>query len=144
MTLVGLRLGALLALDAAADVPSVDRVFLWQPVLRGDQMMTQFLRLRLAADLAGAKAGGESTATMRARLGAGESLEIAGYEVAPALAQSIDSLRLDELGDRCARPIEWIAVEGPAATPSSASEKILEGWRERQIRAFPARPAQRK
>jgi exosortase A-associated hydrolase 2 len=135
VTLVGLRLGALLALDAAAEASSVDRVLLWQPVLRGDQMVTQFLRLRLAADLAGAKTGGESTATMRARLTAGESLEIAGYEVAPALAQAIDGLRLEQLGDRCGRPIEWVAIDGPASTPSSAPEKILEGWRERQVTA---------
>ena len=58
IVLLGLRLGGLLALDAARDpAANISRVVLWQPVLRGEQMMTQFLRLRLAADLSSGKAG---------------------------------------------------------------------------------------
>ncbi|MGI4849783.1 MAG: serine aminopeptidase domain-containing protein [Janthinobacterium lividum] len=49
---LGLRLGALLALNAAADASTpVGPLVLWQPVLRGATYLTQFLRLRQAAQL---------------------------------------------------------------------------------------------
>jgi exosortase A-associated hydrolase 2 len=129
IALVGLRLGALLALDAARRVDGVERIVLWQPVLRGDQMLTQFLRLRLAAGLTGGRSAGETTASLRARLQAGETLEIAGYALAPALATAIDGLRLGPLGVEAGVPLDWVAVETSDAPPSPAQQEIVDDWR---------------
>jgi exosortase A-associated hydrolase 2 len=131
IALLGLRLGALLALDAAARSEEIERVVLWQPVLRGDQMLTQFLRLRLASGLTAGKtaAGGETTTALRNRLKSGETLEIAGYELAPALALAIDALRLGELGATVNAPIDWVAIETAEAPPPPAQQEILDEWR---------------
>jgi exosortase A-associated hydrolase 2 len=67
-------------------------LILWQPVLRGDVYLTQFLRLRLAAGLAVGRR--EAGAGLRARLAAGESLEVGGYELHPELAADLDRARL--------------------------------------------------
>lgn len=132
ITLLGLRLGALLALQAAADRrDDVRRVILWQPVLRGDQFVTQFLRLRLAADLSANAAGGEGTAALRREIADTGAIEIAGYELDRALAEAIDALRLTELGLACAAPIDWIDVVSTAdqgMTP--AQEAVLKRWQD--------------
>lgn len=89
----GLRLGALLAVDFASNFEGeIAELLLWQPVLRGEIFLTQFLRLQLAADmLAGQKGSEHGTRSLRNKLQAGEEVEIAGYMLAPALAQAIDA-----------------------------------------------------
>jgi len=93
----GMRLGALLALDCARHYAGdINGIMLWQPVNKGNVFLTQFLRLRLAADLVSA---GEKITTkeLRAQLQAGQQVEVAGYELSPRLAAAIDSLDLKEL-----------------------------------------------
>jgi exosortase A-associated hydrolase 2 len=131
IALLGLRLGALLAFEAAAHSGAVNRVVLWQPILRGDQMLTQFLRLRLASVLAARKPAGETTAILRDRLKSGETLEIGGYELAPELATSIDALRLGKLENAEGTSIDWIAIEAAEGSPPPSQQEILNDWRSR-------------
>ena len=135
ITLLGLRLGALLALDAAgqADTP-IERVVLWQPVLRGDQMMTQFLRLRLAAELSTGARGRDGTAALRQQLTAEKIIEIAGYELHHELVAALDGLKLAELGQSCRAPIEWIDVVTEASQGvSPAQEQVMARWRQATV-----------
>lgn len=124
----GLRLGALLAADLASDASQrIARLLLWQPVLSGDRYLTQFLRLRLAASL-GQETGRETTRDLKARLAQGESLEIGGYELSPALATAISARDLGSLLDPKDSPqTDWLEVSS-AETPefSPASVKTLE------------------
>lgn len=120
----GLRLGALLALDAAALVQA-QRLLLWQPVVKGEQFLTQFLRLRLAGDMLQAGAASGGTRELRERLRAGETLEVAGYALSPALAQSIDALDAGQLAPAC--PVDWIEL---GQSPSPASGRVLARWGE--------------
>ena len=88
VSLWGLRLGALLALDfAKSSGDSFDQIILWQPVINGELFLNQFLRLRMAkemlADAGMGKTSGKNM--MRNRLANGETLEIAGYELASEL-----------------------------------------------------------
>ncbi|WP_306391363.1 hydrolase 2, exosortase A system-associated [Telluria beijingensis] len=83
----GLRLGALLALEAASTAAPA-RLLLWQPVTDGDSHLKQFLRLRVAADMLQGTSEG-SVAALRTQLAAGTTLEIAGYGLAPALADGM-------------------------------------------------------
>lgn len=58
VTLWGLRLGCLLAQDVQQrwheEWPQLTQLLYWQPLLNGQQALTQFLRLRLASGLLGA------------------------------------------------------------------------------------------
>ncbi len=136
--LLGLRLGALLAMDyaASADPAGAPRqLILWQPVLDGATFLTQFLRLRMAGAMMSATAPTDnttanSTSALRARLAAGEALEVAGYELAPGLASAIDALKLAPLG-RAGCSVHWFDVGQPERTPSPATEKALAVLRER-------------
>jgi exosortase A-associated hydrolase 2 len=132
VTLWGLRLGALLALDYARGAPhAVSAMLLWHPVLSGSAYLTQFLRLRMAgALLAEASTAQTGTGALRDALRAGETLEIAGYDLAPELAAAIDALDPPEkMAPDC--PVYWLEAVGAAgqALPPAAARVSAEWQR---------------
>ncbi len=122
VSICGVRLGALLALDSIArDGTRVDGpVLLWQPVLDGSAFLTQFLRLRLASGLRSSAQPQETTRSLRARLGSGESIEVAGYRINPALVAAVDPLRLASLAQRAAVPLSWFEISSASDASSPA------------------------
>ncbi len=90
--ILGIRIGCALATEAVASgvLPSTARSVFWQPVFDGGRFLTQFLRLRLAANLMGDRK--ESLAELRSRLDSGETLEVAGYYLCGRLAADLASL----------------------------------------------------
>src|SRR6185503_19033996 len=107
----------------------IEGMLLWQPVLNGEQFLTQFLRLQLAAEMLSAGAAQTGVRELRAVLARGESLEIAGYALHPRLAAAIDGLKLAELTPSVNR-VYWLEVaahEEPRLAP--ASERVLGAWR---------------
>jgi exosortase A-associated hydrolase 2 len=130
LTLWGLRLGALLALDHArtAAIPLAP-LLLWQPVASGSTYLTQFLRLRTANAMLGEDAAAQSgTKALRAALQAGATLEIAGYDLTPELALAIDALPAP---DALAPPVpaHWFEVLGaPGQAPGPAATRAKAAW----------------
>ena len=61
LILWGLRAGCLLAAEVAADIPEAADFIFWQPVISGKQHWQQFMRLKMAGEMASgqAKAVGE-------------------------------------------------------------------------------------
>jgi len=125
----GLRLGALLAVCHAQRAPTPPaRLLLWQPVTIGSGYLNQFLRLKLAGELlqGGSDSGG--TDALREALKAGESLEIAGYALSPALADGIDAADARALAPRCT--IDWCeVVTAPERPLPPAAARVVETWR---------------
>ena len=136
VSLWGLRLGALLALDYACNpaVP-VANLLLWQPVQNGATFLTQFLRLRIANDMLGEGKEKGGTQALRDALRAGETLEVAGYDLAPALAASIESLdAATMLITYC--PVHWFeAVQGDDRPMSPAGAKVISAWENHAVAA---------
>ncbi len=127
----GLRLGALLAIDYAhrpgGMAPS--QLLLWQPVLQGASHLTQFLRLKVAAQMLGDGAADGGTAALRQALAAGEALEIAGYALHPALAAALDELDAARLPPPC--PVHWLEVVAAAGRPLPvAAQRIAQSWQQ--------------
>lgn len=123
----GMRLGGLLAAECAADSGGVyERCILWQPVVSGDTFLSQFLRLSVANLMLSGSTAGVSVAQLRSRLAGGETIEVAGYRLTPALAASLGMAALS----RPLCPVEWfevVAEQGRA--PSPAALRVAEGWR---------------
>jgi exosortase A-associated hydrolase 2 len=124
----GLRLGALLAADCARErEASFESLVMWQPVASGAQFMTQFLRLRLGAEMLSGAAASTGTEQLRAQLAEGTALEIAGYELSPELVSAIERLDLAALAPKSV-PAQWFEVSAQG-TPSPAVQRGLQAWR---------------
>ncbi|MFQ5773788.1 MAG: hydrolase 2, exosortase A system-associated [Kiloniellaceae bacterium] len=130
VALWGLRLGGLLALEAAAAHPGrVARIILWQPVTKGRTMLNQFLRLRVAAGM-GRGGEPETTESMRRALAGGRAVEVAGYVLAPELAAAIDAAAIDGLTPPAGCRVDWLEVSPGADTASApATRRAADAWR---------------
>ncbi len=121
----GMRMGAALAVEAA-NRAEAERLLLWQPVVNGATFVTQFLRMRLAADaMFGDSAS--STAELRALLADGRQIEVGGYTLTPHLVAALDGV--DLLRTLPPSPVHWaelVAAEGRPFT--AASRKLIEVW----------------
>ncbi len=125
----GLRLGALLALDYAAQPVGAApaQLLLWQPVLQGNAHLTQFLRLRVAAQMLGDGVADGGTEALRATLAGGSALEVAGYTLAPAMAGALDRLDASRLAPPC--PVHWLELAPAEGRPlAPVSQRVLQGW----------------
>ena len=131
VSLCGIRLGANLALAVSERLPtSIDKLLLWQPLLSGKTHVTQFLRLKIAAQLtaAGPKT---STAELRAAAANGETIEIAGYSLHPELLREMDELDLRTLAPPSGIDVSWFEVAlGEGRGLGVASRKLGDAWRD--------------
>ena len=89
----GLRAGCLLAAGVLRCRQDVAGLLLWQPQLSGKLALRQFMRIKLAENML-AGAGSAGADDLRGRLARGESVEIAGYLLAPGLAIGIEASEL--------------------------------------------------
>lgn len=124
----GARLGALMACDLAAADGGIEQLVLWQPVVDGKQFFTQFLRIRIAAELE-QNGGIKSTEELRKMAAGGQIVEIGGYGVNGQLARELDSLRLPDAASLRVPRVLWSEVL-PAADSNvpRANVKALEAW----------------
>ena len=138
ISLLGLRLGGLLALDFIRNSKhQVDQLILWQPVLNGQQFLTQFLRLKLANDiLSDSKQHSGSTQAIRQQLSEGEIVEIAGYEISSKLSTSIDALKASDFLPLNI-PVHWLEIQSDSdAALAPAKQTIIDYWQQHQVRVL--------
>ncbi|HEX6707567.1 MAG TPA: hydrolase 2, exosortase A system-associated [Albitalea sp.] len=126
-----LRAGALLAPPVLAGRPHVN-LLLWQPVAAGAQHLQQFLRLHAGARIVGsAKASGEMSPAQQLR--AGQPVEVAGYEIHPALAQGLEAASFELPADFAGRVV-WLEVSGDESPePSPVALRHVERLRARGL-----------
>jgi exosortase A-associated hydrolase 2 len=115
--ILSVRAGSLFLPDLYRQAALDDyRVIMWQPIYDGEQLIRQFLRLRVLSNkFAGID---ESVTDLLEQLRSGKSVEVAGYELSSELALSIGSTSLKTLD---ARSSEWLRI---LECRSSFSEKL--------------------
>lgn len=133
--LLGLRLGALLALDFALHRPAAcTQVIMWQPVIDGVAFVTALYRQQLAGRMLEAADGipgtttGGALAALRARVLAGAPLEVGGYLLDPALLGAIEALALARLV-HAAHPLHWYDIGAAGRAPAPSTTALLRDWR---------------
>jgi len=120
-----LRAGALLA---ATDWGRPVNHLLWQPMTSGKLALQQFLRLKLAAELASG-AGKGLMDQLKTELTAGRPVEIAGYRLGAALASGLEAAKLSPAGTP--GRVEWLELSTREdATLTPVSEQAIKGWQD--------------
>jgi exosortase A-associated hydrolase 2 len=120
-----LRAGALLA---AADWGRPVNHLFWQPMASGKLVLQQFLRLKLAAEMAGGASKGLME-QLKGELAAGRSVEVAGYMLGAPLANGLESTTLAPTGP--AGRLAWLELSNREdATLMPASEQAVTQWRD--------------
>lgn len=126
----GIRLGVPLALEAVATGGEVPAVIAWQPVVDGKMYFTQFLRIRLAANMDRQDIPKETTGGMRSQLAEGQGVEVAGYEVHPELAAAIERINLKSYQSAYKMDVLWFEkATGETPELPENSRALIEGWR---------------
>jgi exosortase A-associated hydrolase 2 len=135
ISLWGLRLGALLALDFAAQTSEdCERILLWQPVLRGETALTQFFHMNADETYSGDTAAQLTDPEQRKSLPSGRRIEVAGYELASELVRSIDRVQLGPLGSHVRAPIHWLEVGSTGDSAMQAdSFDVVRQWQQSGI-----------
>lgn len=126
LLLWGLRTGASLAAALATAGADIARLILWQPVLAGDQFITQFLRIKLAGEMLGGE-GSQNTKGLLATLSQGTAVEVGGYCLAPAMAHEFSAFKLAAQTPQCA--VIYLEIRAEADALSPANQRLVEGWR---------------
>jgi exosortase A-associated hydrolase 2 len=127
LTLWGLRAGCLAASEAARrHFLEVDFLF-WQPMTTGKAMLQQHLRLHAAREMLDGQAVG-ATQPLRDRLAAGETIEIAGYALNPALAAGLERATLQPPHNGRTTWLEVSTRDDGGLLPASGA--VLQRWRE--------------
>jgi exosortase A-associated hydrolase 2 len=131
LALWGIRLGVILAAESLRRAVAPGAALLaWQPVADGQSHLTQFLRIRLAAQMDRPYLPKETTASLRQQWAAGQSVEVAGYEIHPELAAALDAARLGDRVPPLETRILWIEQAGSQAPQLSlSSQKVVQAWR---------------
>jgi exosortase A-associated hydrolase 2 len=151
VSLWGLRLGGLLALDYAkiATHPIPD-ILLWQPVQHGGTYLKQFLRLLSVNEMLSQSASDDqakpatNTTALRSALLGGEMLEVAGYELAPGLAAAIDGADAAKLAPAASR-VHWFEMVAGSDRPlAPAVARLAASWQQQgcdvQVRQVVGQP----
>jgi len=128
----GLRAGCLLAVDAARHIEGKTNFLLWAPTPSGQQVLQQFLRLKVASELANGNTKGIMN-SVRSALAQGSLVEIAGYRLNPGLAHRLEEARLDPPSTSwtSATRLEWFELSArPDAILSPMGGKVLALWKE--------------
>ncbi len=126
-SLWGLRAGCLVASAAASRSAEPVSLVCWQPTSSGKPLVQQFLRLAVAAQMQSGTSKGLMK-ELRGELAAGRALDVAGYRLAPALADGLEAALLSP--SPAARHLVWLEVSTRHdATLPPASAASIAGWR---------------
>lgn len=124
----GVRSGALFVPALLEAVPGA-HVLLWQPVLSGATFLQQFLRLSVAAQLFGRSEAEAPQKPAAQRLAEGEVVEVAGYELPPAVAEGLRAAALGLPATRGGRVVWLEVVAGADLACSPAARRGAEAMR---------------
>lgn len=127
VALLGVRLGAMLAASAAT-LAKVERLLFWQPVANGKVALNQFLRLKIAASM-GRDEAATSTSALEDEINAGNSIQVAGYDISPALFKGLKAANLTDVMTQLSLPVDWYTVLASAERKTPRGDKtVMEKW----------------
>ena len=135
LSALALRSGALLMTDFLAQQRrTLKKLVYWHPCTNGALYLRQFLRLRLVADMLGSGDKRETANTLLEQLQHGESLEVAGYMLNPALVLPMADINLETIYPQNAVLVRWFEVVPESQTSLSVpGKKSVAAWQSQGV-----------
>lgn len=125
LCLWGLRAGCLLAVEVSEELTEPADLIFWQPVISGRLHWQQFMRLKIAGELASGQSKGIGE-QLRRQLANGKNVEIAGYVISPKLVEGLEN---SELVPPLGRRVAWFDLSTREdAILAPISLKRIEQW----------------
>lgn len=123
----GLRAGCLLASAFSERLQEKANFVFWQPVVSGKLHWQQFMRLKMAGEMASG-GGKEVMDLLKSQLELRQNVEIAGYTVSPQLVDGLQTVELMPKGP--VGKVTWLEVSSrDEATLAPASLRCIEHWK---------------
>lgn len=123
----GVRAGCLLASAFSERLQEKANFVFWQPVVSGKLHWQQFMRLKLAGEMASG-GGKEVMDLLKSQLELRQNVEIAGYTVSPQLVDGLQTVELMPKGP--VGKVTWLEVSSrDEATLAPASLRCIEHWK---------------
>ena len=131
ISILGIRLGVLQAMQVAESVPDLHRLLFWQPVISGQAALTQFLRIRIAASLSRDETAG-TTKEFEELVNRGECVEVSGYELSPGMFKGMKNAKLEAYSDFTKARVGWFtAIASEERKPPRVESIAIEKWRKK-------------
>ncbi len=131
ISLISVRLGALQAMQVVSSIKKLNRLIFWQPVINGQVALRQFLRIKIAASIGRSENPG-TIDEFNASIERGESLEVAGYDIAPKLYKGIKSACFDDFIDFHSVPVAWFTTLTSVDRKTPGAEmNMIDKWKQR-------------
>jgi len=128
VTLWGLRLGTMMALELASEAATnIFTLVLWNPVLHGEQYMLQFLRFRLVNSMMYGETK-EKVVDLKERLKRENTLEVAGYELPSVMFQEVASRKAKTFEPKSVKQVLWMDVAPTIKSLSIPAQSLVDQW----------------
>jgi len=123
LSLMGIRMGALLALEAIATCHlKPQQMVTWHPVWEGQQQLREFLRLLVAKNLASGQPQ-PSVSTLKQTLLQQGQLDVSGYTLSATLMHQMDQASAQHHTLSPGFPIQWIEATPTPLKPRSSKNQ---------------------
>lgn len=123
--LLGLRFGASLAAVVAERRDDVCGLVLWAPIVNGDRYLQELLRANVATQMAVYREVRVDRTALVAALAQGRTVNVDGYELAPAMCEQLAEIDLTRRPSRYAGRCVIVQIErSAAAKPSPELQKL--------------------
>ena len=126
--ILGLRLGATLAMTARGGEPAFDFAVLWEPVVKGRDHLDHELRRKLMKEM---MTFGKSQVTVDSlvkELEGGREIDFDGYPITPALYRDLCGLDLLQIRDKLPQKCLTVGI-GNAERPSPSLTRLNDAFR---------------
>ena len=128
VNLLGLRFGATVAALAAEELPEIDRLILWAPIVDGSRYMQELLRINLTTQMATYKEIRDDRDALAAALHQGQTVNVDGYELGLPLFSEISAVKLS-IGRKCHRgPCLVTQIDRQEGRPAPDLQQLVDSY----------------
>jgi uncharacterized protein len=132
VSLLGLRLGANVAMMVADDAPDVRHLILWSPITDGERYLQELLRINLMTQMATYRVVRQERPALVAEMQEGRTVNVDGYEMAWPLYSSVSLIKPESQARAFCRPCLIVQIDRHAR-PDAELRRLAGSYRDATV-----------